>query len=168
MEQYLEPSGMQYMTTPLGFLKIIALEGFLTEIQFVESPTEIEQKNKISEKVISQLHEYFDCKRIKFDLPLKPSGTNFQKEVWKELLKIEFGNLSNYKSIAISLGDPNKNRAVGNANGANPIPIIIPCHRVIGSNNNMIGYSGGIEKKRWLIEHENAGLGGSLFGKFNC
>lgn len=164
MKEIVKPSGVQYMSTPLGFLKIIAVDGYLAEIQFVENPTEIEQKNEISESVILQLQEYFDGKRQEFDLPLKPFGTDFQKEVWKELLKIEFGQLSNYKSIAISLGDPNKNRAVGNANGANPIPIIIPCHRVIGSNNNMIGYSGGIDKKRWLIEHENAGLGGSLFG----
>lgn len=164
MKQPLEPSGVQYISTPLGFLKIIAVDGYLAEIQFVESPTEIEKKNEISESVIIQLQEYFNGKRKEFDLPLKPAGTDFQKAVWKELLKIEFGQLSNYKSIAISLGDPNKNRAVGNANGANPIPIIVPCHRVIGSNNNMIGYSGGIEKKRWLIEHENAGLGRSLFG----
>ncbi|MBL7830689.1 MAG: methylated-DNA--[protein]-cysteine S-methyltransferase [Saprospiraceae bacterium] len=151
--------------SPLGFLKITLVDDQLTKLEFSELEITDTSPNTPSKKIILQLKEYFYDGRKVFDIPLNLIGTNFQKEVWTELLNIKFGELISYKNIAEKLGDVKKIRAVGTANGANPIPIIIPCHRVIGSNNNLIGYSGGLWRKQWLIDHENGGLSGSLFDK---
>lgn len=103
-----------------------------------------------------QLMEYFDGTRTTFDLPLEPSGTEFQLRVWELLRRIPYGVTTSYGVLARKLGDPQKSRAVGAANGANPIPIIVPCHRVVGSNGELTGFGGGLERKRWLLEHEGA------------
>lgn len=100
------------------------------------------------------MNKYFSGKLFLFDLKLNPSGTDFQKNVWKEVLKIPFGSTKTYQEIADAVGDPGAGRAVGNANSHNPIPIIIPCHRVVGANGKLTGYAGGIDKKDWLIQHE--------------
>lgn len=102
-----------------------------------------------------QLKEYFEGKRRSFELKLNPQGTNYHKKVWLALQNIPYGDLQSYKDIAIVLRDPNASRAVGMANNRNPIPIIIPCHRVVGSNGKMMGYAYGIEMKRQLIELES-------------
>lgn len=106
--------------------------------------------------VFAELEEYFNCSRRSFDVPLDIRGTDFQKDVWNELLKIPFGRTVSYKYIARSLGDENAIRAVGRANGSNPIPIIIPCHRVISDDGTLGGYSGGLEIKRKLLKLEES------------
>ena len=108
--------------------------------------------------VETQLHEYFAGKRQTFDLDLNLRGTPFQLAVWNELLRIPFGDTITYAELARRIGKPAAIRAVGAANGANPIPVIVPCHRVIGSNGTLTGYGGGIERKQWLLAHEGRRL----------
>jgi len=108
----------------------------------------------------AQLREYFEGKRKKFDLPITPHGTPFQQKVWNELLNIPFGSTISYLELAKRLGDPKVIRAAGSANGKNPVAIIIPCHRVIGADGSLVGYAGGLENKRWLLEHEQTHSGG--------
>lgn len=109
-----------------------------------------------------QLKGYFDGSLLKFDLRLNPHGTDFQKKVWSELVKIGFGKTLAYIDIANLLGDPKLIRAAASANGKNPIAIIIPCHRVIGKNGSLTGYAGGLHRKKWLIDHENRLANGVL------
>ncbi len=102
----------------------------------------------------TQLQEYFSGQRQQFDLPLAPAGTPFQQKVWQQLLQIHFGHTITYAEIARRLGDPKTIRAAGTANGKNPIAIVIPCHRVIGMNGDLVGYAGGLPNKKWLLDHE--------------
>ncbi len=104
--------------------------------------------------VTEQLDEYFQGDRINFSLPLSPDGTEFQQQVWQALLEIPYGHTTSYGDIAKMINRPTAARAVGTANGANPIPIIIPCHRVIGSTGKLTGFGGGISTKKWLLAHE--------------
>jgi len=106
--------------------------------------------------VYFQLQEYFNTERKEFNLPLEMEGTDFQKRVWNELLKIPFGQTISYQTLAIRLGDEKLIRAVGTANGSNPLPIVVPCHRVIGANGSMVGYGGGIELKEKLLTLEGS------------
>ncbi len=108
--------------------------------------------------LLNQLHEYFNGKRKTFDFPLAPKGTPFQLAVWNALLEIPYGDTVTYAELARRIGKPSAVRAVGAANGANPIPVIIPCHRVIGSNGTLTGYGGGIERKQWLLALEGRRL----------
>jgi methylated-DNA-[protein]-cysteine S-methyltransferase len=148
------------INSPLGKLQLKASVSSLTAVRFV--PSDEEETSAASEDSLSpplqktkkQLDEYFKGERKAFDLPLEPHGTAFQQSVWKELKQIPYGSSITYKKLAQRLGDENKIRAVGRANGKNPLPIIIPCHRVIGANNHLVGYAGGIERKRWLLRHE--------------
>jgi methylated-DNA-[protein]-cysteine S-methyltransferase len=103
-----------------------------------------------------QLIEYFAGVRTTFDLPLDPPGTAFQRQVWDALRTIPYGATTSYSELARRLGDPGATRAVGAANGKNPIPIIVPCHRVIGARGELTGFGGGLDRKRWLLEHEGA------------
>jgi methylated-DNA-[protein]-cysteine S-methyltransferase len=105
-------------------------------------------------QAVSQLDEYFAGTRTEFDLPLDPDGTDFQREAWHELERIPFGETITYGEQATRLGDRNKTRAVGAANGKNPIPIVVPCHRVVGANGHLTGFAGGLETKAWLLDHE--------------
>jgi methylated-DNA-[protein]-cysteine S-methyltransferase len=105
-------------------------------------------------KAIRQLNEYFAGTRREFDLPLSMDGTEFQRRVWRELTKIPFGKTWSYGQLAKRIGNPNGSRAVGLANGRNPIAIIVPCHRVIGANGSLTGFGGGIDRKEWLLAHE--------------
>ena len=111
---------------------------------------------EVLDRTESQLKEYFAGTRTAFDLPLEPMGTDFQLRVWALLREIPYGVTTSYGELARALGDPQKSRAVGAANGANPIPIIVPCHRVVGSKGELTGFGGGLERKRWLLEHEGA------------
>jgi methylated-DNA-[protein]-cysteine S-methyltransferase len=108
--------------------------------------------------VYAQLLEYFAGKRQIFDIPLALRGTEFQLAVWNELLRIPYGDTITYAELAQRIGRPSAIRAVGAANGANPIPVIVPCHRVIGSNGTLTGYGGGIQRKQWLLAHEGRRL----------
>lgn len=115
-----------------------------------------ELNHPILQETAKQLNSYFQQQRKTFDLPIHLSGTSFQNEVWKALQKIPYGKTSSYKAIATLIGSPNASRAVGAANGQNPIPIIIPCHRIIGISNQLIGYSGGLERKVFLLNLEKS------------
>ena len=146
------------MESPVGPLHLFAHDTGLTalymNIQRYEMPIGEEGTNPILEQTMQELAEYFERKRRDFTVPLDPQGTEFRKSVWKELMNIPFGRTISYGELAKRLGDPLLTRAVGTANGANPISIIIPCHRVIGANGHLTGYGGGIVRKRWLLDHE--------------
>lgn len=148
---------MQYQTSfksPLGFLIIKSDGQFITEISFSESELQEQNDCGILLRCKQQLKDYFSGKSIEFDLPLNPKGTEFQQKVWNELIKIPYGETITYMDLAIRLGDSKAVRAVGTANGRNPIAIIISCHRVIGAGNKLTGYAGGIWRKKILIELE--------------
>ncbi len=141
-------------TSKIGNLYISADDNYLYSISCCQ--TKETGTNYIIKETVKQLDEYFALKRKVFDIPLNIKGTNFQKQVWKELLKIPYGEIRTYKDIATSLGNPNSSRAVGNANNKNPIIIVIPCHRVIGRNGNLRGYAPGVDKKEILLKLEKA------------
>ena len=115
------------------------------------------------EDAAKQLKEYFEGKRTDFDFKLNPQGTDFQKKVWKALLEIPFGKTTSYQDLSIKLGDIKAIRAVASANGKNTLWIVVPCHRVIGSDGSLTGYAGGLWRKKWLLEHENPVKQQSLF-----
>lgn len=143
-----------YYNSPIGILEIICSEDALQEISFVDEEKQIENTNLIVKKVFNQLEEYFQGKRKEFDIKIELQGTDFQKQVWNQLIKIPHGKTASYKDVAIEINNEKAVRAVGNANNKNKIPIIIPCHRVIGANGKLVGYDGGLDKKQWLLEHE--------------
>jgi len=118
----------------------------------------VEQNDEVIQKTIIQLREYFSNKREKFDIPLLLIGSTFQKSVWQALLKIPYGKTNTYKEQSISIGNEKAVRAVANANGANAIAIIIPCHRIIGTNGKLTGYAGGLEIKQYLLDIESKGI----------
>ena len=148
---------MNYYTkqTKLGLITIVENSGFITKLCFGE--INLPCKNELTpllEEAFSQLEEYFNQKRQEFNLPLNPKGTPFQQKVWSKLYKIPYAEVRTYKDIALQIANPNACRAVGNANNKNPIPIFIPCHRVIGSNQSLVGYAGGLDIKRQLLNLE--------------
>ncbi|WP_276798392.1 methylated-DNA--[protein]-cysteine S-methyltransferase [Fusobacterium gonidiaformans] len=143
--------------SPVADLYLVEEQGQLVEIAFhhLEKKEEMEEKNtELLQEVKRQLEEYFSGRLQNFDLPLKPKGTDFQKQVWKALLMIPYGETKSYGDIAKQIGKEKAVRAVGGANHVNPISIVIPCHRVIGKNGNLTGYGGGLEVKEKLLELE--------------
>lgn len=153
----------KYYDSPVGILELRSTDKGLSGLYFVEEKKDTEKLNTILENTIQQLDEYFNEGRTAFDLPIDVEGTDFQKRVWAELLKIPFGITKTYLDIAKSLGDRNTLRAVGLANGKNKISIIIPCHRVIGANGELTGFGGGIWRKKRLLDHESKYIQGELF-----
>jgi len=148
-----------YIKSPLGPLQVKSKEEGLTAIKYCDNdPPELSDgnQNPILKKTVNQLKEYFEGERKSFDIPLLLKGTHFQQTVWEQLQQIPYGQTITYGELAKRLGDPQKARAVAGANGLNPIPIIIPCHRVIGSDDQLTGYSGGIERKQYLLQLEGA------------
>lgn len=145
-----------YYRSPLGRLKIEGFGSSLLSVDFAPGKTR-GKSSAISAKVRRQLDRYFRGQRGKFSLPLTPTGTIFQKRVWKALENIPYGKCVSYGEVAARLGCPKSVRAVARAIGQNKLPIIIPCHRVIGANGSLTGYAHGLRKKAWLLEHE-AGL----------
>lgn len=151
-------TAITYMDSPLGKIKIIGDADAIKMVSFID------REERETEGVLpltvrnckKQLREYFDGKRTEFNVPLAPEGTDFQKEVWETLLDIPFGTTSTYAKQSVKLGDIKKIRAVGSANGKNPIAVIVPCHRVIGTDGSLTGYAGGLDKKEWLLRHENS------------
>jgi methylated-DNA-[protein]-cysteine S-methyltransferase len=152
-----------YWQSPISLIEIQASDIGLRAVSFVNNRIFEEQLNEHNQWAIKQLQEYFDGKRKNFDLVFDLEGTDFQKRVWLELLKIPFGKTKSYMDMAVALGDPKVIRAAASANGANKIGIIIPCHRVIGSDGSLTGYAGGLDKKKWLLEFENPSKQASLF-----
>ena len=151
----------QTIASPLGELLVVADGDGLTDLilpgEDTLSPADATQGGAIVDGVVKQLEAWFAGKRTDFDVPLAPRGTDFQQGVWRALCDVPFGATATYGEIAQAVGRPTATRAVGAANGRNPIPIIIPCHRVIGANGALTGYSGGggLVTKRWLLDHEH-------------
>ncbi len=148
-----------YYQSPAGLLRISGTADYISEVHFHDSlekiPTRKKQVPPLLIQCIEQLIQYFNGERRIFELALHQEGTPFQQEVWSELIRIPFGKTISYLELARRTGDTKATRAVANANGKNNIAIIVPCHRVIGSNGDLIGYAGGLWRKKWLLELEN-------------
>ena len=152
------------MDTPVGKLRLIAGERGLRAILWgaedvariasIDEAELVEGSNAVLDLAVAQLEEYFVGTRREFDLPLDPQGTPFQQSVWMVLRTIPYGRTISYGQQAGQLGDPNKARAVGAANGKNPLSIVVPCHRVIGSGGQLTGFAAGLDVKSWLLDHE--------------
>ncbi|RPH95193.1 methylated-DNA--[protein]-cysteine S-methyltransferase [candidate division KSB1 bacterium] len=147
--------------SPVGKIRIFADEDALTYVDIsgeCPRPKGNPARNDVLRKAEKQFAEYFAGKREEFDLPLSFEGTEFQKKVWKALQRIPFGQTRTYGQIAKSLKSPAASRAVGTACGRNPLSIVIPCHRVVGSNGSLTGFGGGLAMKEWLLKHEGLSL----------
>src|SRR5665213_388828 len=148
--------------SPVGIIQIKISNNYISELIYVDDEPETQSekiKLAVSEidllkKCVTQFDDYFSGKRKTFDLPIQQSGTAFQQKVWNELIKIPFGKTISYLQLAQKLGDAKSIRAAASANGRNKLNIIVPCHRVIGSDGKLVGYGGGLPRKKWLLEHE--------------
>jgi methylated-DNA-[protein]-cysteine S-methyltransferase len=149
-------NGLAYYSSPVGDLEIRSEGDAITLVGFLRDDKLPENSTPVIEQCIQELDEYFFKGRKFFDVKLKFIGTTFQQKVWNQLIEIPYGKTTYYADIATKVGDINSVRAVGLANGQNPIAIIVPCHRVIGKDGSMIGYGGGLERKEWLLRHEGA------------
>lgn len=146
---------IDYFVSPIGSIEITADAKAINSLYFVDQ-ARAANPSSLTVEVTRQLHQYFAGDRRTFDLPLNARGTKFQQAVWSELCKLGFGETCSYQDIACELKNPKAVRAVGAANGKNPISIIVPCHRVIGADGALTGYAGGVERKAWLLKHEGA------------
>jgi methylated-DNA-[protein]-cysteine S-methyltransferase len=150
---------MFFYDSPVGKLIIGEENGAITRVTWTQLPKSyLQEETELILECRNQLEEYFAGKRMTFDLPLAPKGTAFQQKVWSALQEIPYGEVCTYKDIAAAVGNPKGCQAVGGANGKNPIAIIIPCHRVIGKNGTLVGYAGGMENKKFLLELEKSHL----------
>lgn len=146
--------------SPIGAIKISAEEHSVTELVFLEQEqidaenSAITESNAIIHQCIDELIEYFNGNRVQFNVPIHQSGTEFQQKVWKELYELPFGKTMSYAELAKKLGDPKCIRAAAAANGKNKIAIIVPCHRIIGTDQSLVGYAWGKSRKKWLLQHE--------------
>ena len=161
-------SEIAYYKTPIGIAKIIGDKNGIQAVSILDDDTisdaEINKETpKYLQECVLQLNEYFNGQRASFNLTVNPKGTKFQIKVWKSLLKIPYGKTTTYLQQSKKLGDIKAIRAVASANGKNPLWIIVPCHRVIGSDGSLTGYAGGIWRKKWLLNHENPVKQQSLF-----
>ncbi|WP_408047866.1 methylated-DNA--[protein]-cysteine S-methyltransferase [Tenacibaculum crassostreae] len=157
-----------YYKTPIGIAKIEGDENGIQSISVLDENTSTiinstEEIPTCLQKCVTQLDEYFNGNRKEFNLKLNPKGTAFQQSVWNELVNIPFGSTRTYLEQTKQLGDVKAIRAVASANGKNPIWIVIPCHRVIGSDGSLTGYAGGVWRKKWLLEHESGAKQQTLF-----
>ncbi|NOT52345.1 MAG: methylated-DNA--[protein]-cysteine S-methyltransferase [Chitinophagaceae bacterium] len=147
-----------YYHSPVGVLKISGTEDYISEVSFHDKSQKTDGRKKnlppMIIQCIEQFIQYFNGQRRTFELPINQPGTAFQQEVWSELMQIPFGKTISYLELARRTGDTKATRAVANANGKNNVAIIVPCHRVIGSNKDLVGYGGGLWRKKWLLEHE--------------
>ena len=149
-------NGLAYYSSPVGVLEIGSEGDAITKVWYVrdESVRQAEHLTPIIQQCMEEFDEYFMKRRKFFDVKIKLIGTDFQQKVWTQLTEIPYGKNSYYAVIALIAGDLNSVRAVGLANGQNPIAIIVPCHRVIGKDGTMVGYGGGLDRKEWLLRHE--------------
>lgn len=160
----------RHVPSPIGPLRLVASESALVGLYFpghrgAPPPgREASARHAVIEQVTAQLDEYFARKRLSFSVPLAPRGTPFQHQIWRALVAIEPGSTRSYAELARGLGRPDAARAAGSANARNPISIIVPCHRVVGSAGALTGYAGGLERKAWLLEHERARSGQTPLG----
>lgn len=154
---------LAHIQTPLGIAKIEGDENGIVVISIVDEGIVSEVIPSVLQEAVTQLQDYFDGKRTHFDFKMNPKGTEFQQKVWKGLCGIPFGKTMSYLELAKQLGDVKAIRAVASANGKNPLWIVVPCHRVIGTDGSLTGYAGGLWRKKWLLEHENPSTQQSLF-----
>lgn len=150
-----------WLETPIGWVRISGNEEGVREILFEEEKGK--EDELLPNSIVTahhQLKEYFNGERREFDFQTQPTGTTFQTMVWKALLTVPYGHTTSYQHIANLIGNPKAVRAVGAANGSNPISIVLPCHRIVGSTGKLTGYGGGIHRKKWLLEHEQKIAGG--------
>ncbi|MBM3310504.1 MAG: methylated-DNA--[protein]-cysteine S-methyltransferase [Candidatus Aminicenantes bacterium] len=162
----MESERRAYFSSPVGVLEVVGTSEAVTAVRFKPGrKPETSEWTTPLEACLRELGEYFAGKRKFFTVPIRPQGTDFQRRVWGALAEIPFGTTSTYADIARAVGRPDAVRAVGSANGRNPIPVLIPCHRVIGGDGRLVGYGGGLWRKAWLLAHERAftGTGGTLF-----
>ncbi len=152
-----------FIESPLGITKIVGDENGISEISVLAEGKKTAKIPKALKECVSQLEEYFEGQRQHFDFRLNPQGTEFQQKVWQELLNIPFGKTITYLDLSKKLGDVKAIRAVASANGRNPLWIVVPCHRVIGTDGSLTGYAGGLWRKKWLLEHESPFKQQSLF-----
>jgi methylated-DNA-[protein]-cysteine S-methyltransferase len=153
-----------FIDTPLGHAKIIGDDHGITSVSILDTKQELSSVvPEILLECVTQLKAYFKNERKTFDLKLNPKGTLFQKKVWKQLETIPYGKAISYLELSKQLGDVKVIRAAANANGKNPLWIIVPCHRVIGSDGSLTGYAGGLHRKQWLLNHESEYKQQSLF-----
>jgi len=147
-----------YYESPVGLIKIAGTEQYIAEISFIDNKEQIEHGapgiSDMIHQCTEELIEFFAGRRKVFTVPVHQEGTDFQKRVWSELLEIPFGKTISYLDLSKKLGDPKAIRAAAAANGKNKIAIIVPCHRVIGSDKTLVGYSGGLWRKKWLLQQE--------------
>ena len=152
-----------YLQTPIGIAEFKGDENGLASITVLDDKKPIGTIPAALEEAVRQLQEYFEGNRTEFTFKLNPSGTDFQKKVWDALLEIPFGKTISYLDLSKRLGDVKAIRAVASANGKNPLWIVVPCHRVIGTNGDLTGYAGGLHRKKWLLEHESPAKQTALF-----
>ena len=153
-----------YIKTPLGIAKIVGDDKGISSVSVLDTQNEL--SDVIPESLldcVTQLKAYFNRQLKTFNLKLNPEGTAFQKKVWRQLEAIPFGKTISYLQLAKQLGDTKAIRAVANANGKNPLWVIVPCHRVIGSDGTLTGYAGGLHRKKWLLDHESGYIQQTLF-----
>ena len=143
-----------YYSSPLGTLKLQCSDQYIKAVLFCDQVTGPNDEHKLLQTCSKQLDEYFAGKRKQFRLPLNQDGTEFQAKVWELLSQIPYGKTISYNTLAKQYGDLKAIRAVASANGRNNLAIIVPCHRVIGSNQSLVGYAGGLWRKKWLLDHE--------------
>jgi methylated-DNA-[protein]-cysteine S-methyltransferase len=155
----MSPTFTTYYQSPVGLLKVTGTDHFISEVKFIDDPENIPAHTgndtlpPMAIQAVEQLIEYFHGNRRFFELPIAQEGTPFQQKVWQELMNIPFGKTISYLELSHRLGDPKVIRAAAAANGKNNVAIIVPCHRVIGSNNQLVGYAGGLPRKKWLLQH---------------
>ncbi len=144
-----------HVDTPLGRMEVCAGDSGITSLNFVEETSSV-NSSSITDEAIRQINQYFDGERRTFNIALDATGTDFQQGVWQALCAIDYGQTCSYQDIAEAIENPKAVRAVGAANGKNPISIIVPCHRVIGANGALTGYASGVDRKAWLLKHEGS------------
>ncbi|MBR9855043.1 MAG: methylated-DNA--[protein]-cysteine S-methyltransferase [Algicola sp.] len=152
-----------HIQTPIGIAELKGDENGLVSITVLDDKKPIGTIPEVLKDAVEQLQEYFNGNRTVFNIKLNPSGTDFQKRVWDALLEIPFGKTISYLELSKHLGDVKAIRAVASANGKNPLWIVVPCHRVIGTNGDLTGYAGGLHRKKWLLEHESPAKQTTLF-----
>lgn len=157
-----------YYRSEIGPLEITGSEEGILSVAFVDEAGNRPEVHPCLQECLEQLDQYFRGQRREFSLELQLEGTTFQKKVWRQLMAIPFGRTASYKDIAVALGHEKAVRAVGNASGKNKMPIIIPCHRVIGSNGRLVGYGGGLWRKAWLLNHERSVRYGKQLALFSA
>ncbi|TRZ71849.1 MAG: methylated-DNA--[protein]-cysteine S-methyltransferase [Bacteroidetes bacterium] len=152
-----------FLKTAIGFIEITGSGKGVRSLYFLDFKVRVPRVPHELKDAVDQLHEYFIGERKEFNLDLDLEGSAFQLKVWNELLKIPYGKTITYHELARRIGNADSFRAVGGANATNPVSVIIPCHRVLGTNGRLVGYAGGLKRKKWLLEHEHAFAQRDLF-----